>query len=167
MHCFQNHSKEEIRMSFETVRMFYLRFLNYCAKKFEQSRSKIGLIWLIKMRFVCRGPDCKKDFSTKFNRNKHEKVKKHYQQDSKISYEVPYDAKNEVFYCPSIGCNTTSRYKHNIQKHLKTCYIVNQNKKDNADNKICHICNKQFTKKSNRDRHVKNVHDDARFHSKG
>ena len=60
--------------------------------------------------------------------------------------------------CPTINCTTTSKYKHNIIKHLKSCYIVNKNKKAVGDNRICSICNKVFAKKSNRDRHITDFH---------
>ena len=43
-------------------------------------------------------------------------------------------------------------------KHLKSCYIVNKNKKAASKDKICSICSKSFLKKSNRDRHINTVH---------
>lgn len=110
------------------------------------------------MVFLCREESCKKPFSTKFNRNKHERSKKHFQEDAKTIREIPFDRSTKLFSCPTIDCTTTSKYKDNVVKHLKSCYKVNMNKKAATDNKTCHICKKDFLKKSNRDRHVKNFH---------
>ena len=63
-----------------------------------------------------------------------------------------------MFKCPTINCTTTSKYNYNIVKHLKKCHKVRKNKKDANEKKVCSYCNKEFTKKSNRDRHVKNLH---------
>ena len=49
-------------------------------------------------------------------------------------------------------------FKYNIIKHLKSCRKVNKNKEGANENKICNFCSKVFTKKSHRDRHVKNFH---------
>ena len=64
--------------------------------------------------------------------------------------------KRELLKCPTTDCVTTSKYKYNIIKHLKSCRKVNKNKKGANENKICSFCSKVFTKKYNRDRHVKN-----------
>ena len=53
-------------------------------------------------------------------------------------------------YCQTPGCATTSKYKHNIVKHLKSCYSVNKNRGKGADNKICKACGEEFSKMSNR-----------------
>lgn len=110
------------------------------------------------MRFNCRGADCQKDFSTISNRNKHEKVSQHYYTEEKLSIYVPYDDETKLYSCPTESCSTTSTYRNNILKHLKSCYQIHQNRKKNASNKICNICGKEFTKKCNRDRHVRDVH---------
>ena len=62
------------------------------------------------------------------------------------------------YMCPTVNCRTSSKYKHNITKHPKSCYQVNSNKKVADSNKICSICHKRFLKKSNRDRNMKTVH---------
>ena len=60
-----------------------------------------------------------------------------------------------MFVCPSAGCNTTSKYKCNITKHLKSFYDINKQRDSIANNKICPDCGKEFLKKLNRDRHFK------------
>ena len=69
-----------------------------------------------------------------------------------------FDSDLSLFVCPSAGCNTTSKYKYNIKKHLKSCYAINKQKDSVANNKICPDCGKEFLKKSNRDRHFKQFH---------
>ena len=63
-------------------------------------------------------------------------------------------------------CATKAKYKHNIVKHLKSCYSVNKNRGKGADNKICKACGKEFSKMSNRNRlfqqfHAENNHGSA------
>ena len=99
------------------------------------------------MVFPCCNESCKKQFSSKFNRNKHEKIKGHSQENAKPIRKIPFDRSTKLFSCPTIDCTTTSKYKDNIVKLLKSCYIVNRNKKAASDNKICHICNKEFINK--------------------
>ena len=110
------------------------------------------------MTFPCWSENCKKQFSTKFNRNKHERIKKHYQADERLTHNISYNEQTKSCSCPTTNCTATSRYKHNIIKHLKSCYIVNKNKKAASEDKICSICSKSFLKKSNRDRHINTVH---------
>ena len=69
-----------------------------------------------------------------------------------------FDSDLSLFVCPSAGCNTTSKYKCNIKKHLKSCYAINKQKDSVANNKICPDCGEEFLKKSNRDRHFKQFH---------
>ena len=111
------------------------------------------------MKFLCRNNDCGKSFSTKFNRNKHERTSGHFHEEAERSVRViPFDESKNLYVCPTVDCKTSSKYKHNIIKHLKLCYRVNNDKKFTTDNKICTICDKHFVKKSNRDRHMKTVH---------
>ena len=122
-----------------------------------QSHSQINKCdAFFKMVFPCRDDSCKINFSTRFNRNRHEKLKGHAPETS--NREIPRDEKNELFKCPATDCATTSKYKYNIIKHLKICHKINKNKKGANENKICNFCSKVFTKKSNRDWHVKNFH---------
>ena len=109
------------------------------------------------MPFPCRSENCKKQFSTKFNRNKHEQIKRHYKADERSTHNIPYDEQTKLYSCPTTNCTTTSRFKHDIRKHLKSCYGVNKNKKAASENKICSIYNNSFLKKSNRDRHINTV----------
>ena len=107
------------------------------------------------MVFYCRGKDCGKSFSTTTNRNKHEKSKGHWPEKKCI---IDFDSNLSLFVCPSAGCNTTSKYKCNIKKHLKSCYAINKQRDSIVNNKICPDCEKEFLKKSNRDRHFKQFH---------
>ena len=88
------------------------------------------------MDFTCRGQNCQKRFSSAGNRNKHERAKEHGP-DNKIirSTNISFDEETKMFKCPTDGCITSSKYKHNIVKHLKSCCRVNMHKISNAKNK--------------------------------
>ena len=109
------------------------------------------LTWY-KIVFYCRGKDCGKNFSTTANKNKHDKLKGHWSEKKCI---IEFDSNLSSFVCPSAGFNTTSKYKCNITKHLKSCYSINKQKDSVANSKICPDCGKEFLKKSNSDRHFK------------
>ena len=112
------------------------------------------------MRFVCRNQTCQKQFATKFNRNKHQRIKGHFEESKQATCKVPHDPSTNLCFCPRIDCKTTSKYKQNILKHLKSCSQVNLNKATAKENGTCGICNKTFTKKSDRYRHIQSVHHD-------
>ena len=110
------------------------------------------------MRFSCRGENCRKDFFSKTNRNKHERIHKHYRTEKKSRIYIPFSDKSKLYSCPSEGCVTTSTHRNNIMKHLKSCYKIQQNRIRNSINKVCYICGKEFNKKCNRDRHIRDIH---------
>ena len=112
------------------------------------------------MRFVCRKQTCQKQFSAKFNRNKHERIKGHFEESKQATCKIPHNPSTYLYSCPRIDCKTISKYKQNILKHLKSCSQVNLNKATAKENRTCGICNKTFAKKSNRDRHIQSVHHD-------
>ena len=95
------------------------------------------------MVFYCRGKDYGKNFSTTTNRNKYEKPKGRWFEKKCI---IEFDSNLSLFVCPSAGCNTTSKYKCNIKKHLKSCYAINKQRDSIANNKICPDCGKEFLK---------------------
>ena len=99
------------------------------------------------MVVYCRSDHCNKTFSTIFNRNKHEKKKGHGPKDQKR--EIPYDAEQNLFLCPSAQCETSAKYKYNIVKHLKSCNKINKK-----------YCDKTFTRKSSCDRHMRQCRPD-------
>ena len=86
------------------------------------------------MVFPCREESCKESFSRRFNHNKHEKSKGHAPDTS--NREIHRDEKRELLKCPTTDCVTTSKYKYNIIKHLKSCRKVIKNKKGANENKI-------------------------------
>ena len=110
------------------------------------------------MRFICPNQTCQKQFSTKFNRNKHERIKGHFEESKPAIRKIPHDRSTNLYSCPIIGCNTTSKSRQNILKHLKSCSQVNDNRAAAKENRTCGICNKTFAKKSDRDRHIQSVH---------
>ena len=107
------------------------------------------------MVYPCRNKDCGRGFSTVFNPNKHEKLKGHWLQKKNV---IEFSKELSLFICATSGCSTTSKYKNNIVKHLKSCFAINRQRNSVADNKICPVCKKEFIKKSNRDRHLKQFH---------
>ena len=100
------------------------------------SKNKLLLVfllhqtcWIVRtMPFPCRRESCKKQFSTKFNRNRHEWIKKHYQADEGSIHNIPYDEQTKLYSCLTTNY-TTSRYEQNIIKHLTLCYSVNKKAK--------------------------------------
>ena len=110
------------------------------------------------MVVYCRSDHCNKTFSTIFNRNKHEKKKGHGPKDQKR--EIPYDAEQNLFSCPSAQCETSAKYKYNIVKHLKSCNKINKKKKVIKGRKNCKYCDKTFTRKSSCDRHMRQCRPD-------
>ena len=92
----------------------------------------------IKMVYPCRNKDCARGFSTVFNRNKHEKLKRHSLQ--KKNNVIKFNKELSLFICPTTGCSTTFKYKNNIVKHLKSCFAINQQRNSVTDNKICPVC---------------------------
>ena len=116
----------------------------------------VELKWLFaKVVFNCLKENCQKSFSSKFNWNKHERLKNHRPQTDGKN-KIPYF--KDVFHCPTNGCVTKYKYKHNIVKHLKMCTDLKMKRNSVANNKVCPVCSKVFAWKSNRDRHVNNVH---------
>ena len=110
------------------------------------------------MGFPCCNESCGKQFSTKFNRNIHERIKGHSNGDARPVQEIPFNNAAKVYMCPTVNCRASSKNKYNIIKHLKSCYQVNSNNKVADNKKICSICHKHFLKKSNRDRHMTTIH---------
>ena len=104
----------------------------------------------------CRGFD--KKFSTNFTRNKHEHATGHGPI-RKVEKPICYDSFNNLYLCPTENCEVNATTKRSIKRHLKNCKKISQNKKKNANNKVCKYSHKTFLKKSNRDRHhcVKSV----------
>ena len=98
--------------------------------------------YVVTIGFPCRNESCKKQISTKFNRIKHEQTKAHYQEAVRSTREIPYNGVTKFYPCPTADYTATSKYKHNIINHLKSCYTVNKNKNSAKENKICSICNK-------------------------
>ena len=110
------------------------------------------------MKFVypCRNKDCGRSFSTVFNRNKQEKLKGHWLQ--KKNNFIEFNKKLSLFSFPTAGCSAVSKYKNKIVKLLQSCFTIYWQRNSVADNKISPVCNKEFIKKSNRDRHLKQFH---------
>ena len=77
------------------------------------------------MRFICRNQNFRKQFSTKFNSNKHERIKGRFEESKPSTRKIPHDPSTNLYSCPTIGCKTTSKYKQNFLKHLKSCSQVN------------------------------------------
>ena len=70
---------------------------------------------------------------------------------------------DRLYTCPTCNCKTSSKYKYNDVKHLKSCCEISKKKKSLADNKVCDVCKKTFAKQSNRDRHIRQFHG-TQFH---
>ena len=97
------------------------------------------------MVYPYRNKDCGRSFPTVFDQNKHEKLKGHQLQ--KKTNVIEFKKELSLFICPTAGGSTTSNYKNNIEKHLKSCFAINWQRNSVADNKICPVCKKEFIKK--------------------
>ena len=73
----------------------------------------------------CRSVYCDKKFSTKTNRNKHERAKGHGPKD-KLP-KIQFDSENGVYLCPTSNCKTTSGHNAVLFRHLIICSAVSLN----------------------------------------
>ena len=105
------------------------------------------------MVFTCREENCKESFTTKSNRNTHERLKNHRPQTDDKNESPFFD----VFHCQTNGCVTKSEYKHNFVKQLKTCTDLKM-KRTTVANKVCPVFSKLFAQRSNCNRHVNILH---------
>ena len=108
------------------------------------------------MEYHYRGK-CGKLFTSISCSNKHERQNEHFN-DKKSNHEINFDKESKLYLCSSTGCETASKYRRNIVKHLKSCKVVNKRRKSTANNKICQVCGKEFAKKSKRNRHFNLFH---------
>ena len=60
------------------------------------------------MGFKCSDENCNKEFSTKFNRNKHERGKGHARGSVNKTIAIPYDTSRKKYKCPTpyLLCNS-------------------------------------------------------------
>ena len=100
---------------------------------------------------------CTKKFSTNTNRNKHERLTGYGPKDN--SKKVAFDSENGVYLCPTANCNTSTITKCSIMRHLKNCRTISKSRKKHEQNKVCKYYQKRFQKKFNRDRYIKQFHD--------
>ena len=109
----------------------------------------------------CRATSCGKIFSTKSNRDRHEKSTGHTPPPRREARQVPrFDAELSKYCCPLPNCAVKSEYKSCITRHIKAgCKTLSKRK--TVDNKMCPHCEASFAQKSNRDRHVKRYHPSA------
>ena len=108
------------------------------------------------MEYHCRG-NCEKSFASISSTNKYERTKEHFNE-KKSNHEINFDKESKLYLCPSTGCETTSKCRHNIVKHLKSCKVVTKRRKSAANKKMCQVCGEEFAKKSNRNRHFNLFH---------
>ena len=57
---------------------------------------------------------------------------------------------NNLYICPTENCEASATTRRSIKKHLKNCKKISQNKKRDANNKVCQYCHKTFLKEPNR-----------------
>ena len=122
---------------------------------FFMTRWSFGT-FLFKSFDLNNGVPAQKSFTTKSNRNKHEKLKEHGPTVTKT--RILFDETSRLYAGPRKDRNVQSGYKSNVLKHLKPCDSIWKKRKSVANNKICSFCSKVFAQKSNRDRHVEAVH---------
>ena len=109
------------------------------------------------MKVSCRG--CDKKFSTNFNRNKHKRANGYGLKN--VEKPICYDSSNSLYLRPTENCEASVTTKRSIKRHLKNCKKISQNKKRNANSRVCKYYHKKFLKKSNRDRLVKHFHENS------
>ena len=68
---------------------------------------------------------------------------------------------NNLYICPIENYEASARTRRCIKRHLKNCKKMSQNKKRDANNKVCKYCHKTFLKKSNTDRQDKQFHENS------
>ena len=96
-------------------------------------------------RSKCRNAESGKTFSTRSNRDRHEKKVGHTPAQGRNSIQVPIFNKDLNEYCCP-NCLVTSKFKINITRRIKKgC------KTKKKDNKVCPRCKQTFAQKSSRD----------------
>ena len=94
---------------------------------------------------------------TNSHKNKHEILKNHGPQ---LAQKFKILCASNLSCCPANGCDVESKYKHNIVTHLRMFVELKKKRTTVANNKVCPVCSKVFTRKSNRNRHVIKPHQD-------
>ena len=69
--------------------------------------------------------------------------------------EPLHDAEFKVFKCFFPNCSVLSKQKSNLKRHTTTCQAIKKRKHSKL---ACPFCKLTFSHKFNRDRHVKNIH---------
>ena len=103
---------------------------------------------------------CPKTFIIKNNRSRHEKKFGHFPTTRLPGKLVPiFNEDSQLYTCPSSVCETKSRYKPSVQRHINFgCSLYKKRRDARKNNKVCNFCGMDFTKKCNRDRHVRSKH---------
>ena len=105
----------------------------------------------------CRNAECDKKFSSRSNRDRHEKQFGHTPAPRRNAIQIPiFSEELGESRCPLQNCSVTSKNKSNITWHIKAgCETLSKRK---VENKVCPHCKETFAQKSNRDRHVERFH---------
>ena len=107
------------------------RARSYCIARFEFLFLCFGLLlmnncnYLLKIAFPCRGENCRKLFSMKPNRSKHEKLKNHGPQ---LEEKTKIPCVDSLYRCPANDCDVESKYKHNTETFKGVCRIEKEKK---------------------------------------
>ena len=106
----------------------------------------------------CPNSNCNATFSTKSNRNKHEKKKNHYPSIKVREQSIPYDEAGKVYKCKNKSYKAVSWKKSNMERHIKICLSYSAKIKKRQNDKVCPVCRKELLKKFDRNRHIKTMH---------
>ena len=106
-------------------------------------------------KYQCRKGGYGLSYTLPQSRLRHEKLSGHMPQKRKDRNEPLYSAELKMFKCSFPNCSVSSKRNLNLKRHMATCQAIEKRKHYKL---TCPYCKVTFSQKSNRDRHVKNIH---------
>ena len=106
-------------------------------------------------KYQCRKEGYGLSYMLPQSRLRHEKLSGHMPQKRKDRNEPLYNAELKMFKCSFPSCSVSSKRKLNLKRRMATCQAIEKRKHYKL---TCPYCKVTFSQKSNRDRHVKNIH---------
>ena len=109
----------------------------------------------LQKKYQIRKEGCGLSYTLPRNKLKHGKLSAHMPQKRRDRNEPLYHAELKMFKCSFPNCSVSSKRKSNLKRRVTTCQAMKKRKHFKL---TCPYCKVKFSQKFNRDRHVKNIH---------